>query len=141
VRDGDALYVHAEASRPESFLYVTDTREAGRSLQATAARLTFAGHVHHAALYYAPPGSDVVRSFQPFPGVAVPLVGSRRWLLVQGSVGQPRDNNPAAACAIYDNRENTLTHYRVPYDVAATAERIRRCGLPPRLADRLEKGH
>jgi diadenosine tetraphosphatase ApaH/serine/threonine PP2A family protein phosphatase len=64
----------------------------------------------------------------------------RHWLAVLGSVGQPRDGNPAAAFAIYDTDKREITYCRAPYDVEAAANRIRANGLPPRLADRLAVG-
>ncbi|KIZ40096.1 metallophosphoesterase family protein, partial [Rhodopseudomonas palustris] len=45
------LFVHAEASRPDSWVYVTDTSDASRSMMATSAHVTFCGHVHKPALY------------------------------------------------------------------------------------------
>ena len=47
------------------------------------------------------------------PGNPVPLLRSRRWLAVVGSVGQPRDRNPAAGYAIYDSQANELTFRHV----------------------------
>ena len=44
------------------------------------------------------------------------------YLINPGSVGQPRDNDPRAAYALYDSDAQMVTYYRVPYDVA-TAQR------------------
>ena len=66
--------------------------------------------------------------------------GGRRWLAVLGSVGQPRDGNPAAAFAMLDTASREITYCRVPYDVEAAADRIRANGLPHWLADRLLGG-
>ncbi len=68
------------------------------------------------------------------------LLGGRRWLAVLGSVGQPRDGNPAASFAMLDTASRELTYCRVPYDAAAAADRIRANGLPHWLADRLLVG-
>lgn len=57
-----------------------------------------------------------------------------------GSVGQPRDGNPAAAFALLDTISREITYCRVPYDVEAAAKRIRDNGLPVWLADRLLVG-
>ena len=57
-----------------------------------------------------------------------------------GSVGQPRDGDPAAAFAIFDTVSREITWCRVPYDVDTAAARIRDNGLPPSLADRLFVG-
>ena len=79
-------------------------------------------------------------SFIPTAGVTVQLLKGRRWLAVLGSVGQPRDGDPAASFAMYDTGSRELTYCRVPYDVDAAATRIRDNGLPHGLADRLRVG-
>ena len=74
------------------------------------------------------------------PGVPIPLVGRRRWLVIAGSVGQPRDGNNAAAYALYDEKARMLTFFRVPYDHMTAARKIIAAGLPERLAWRLQRG-
>jgi diadenosine tetraphosphatase ApaH/serine/threonine PP2A family protein phosphatase len=76
-------------------------------------------------------------SFVPVSGVPINLLKGRQWLAVLGSVGQPRDRNPAAAFALYDTVAREITYCRVPYDVEAAAQRIREQGLPLWLAERL----
>ena len=61
--------------------------------------------------------------------------GGRRWLAVLGSVGQPRDGNPAASYAMLDTEKRELTYCRAPYDVEAAAAAIRKNG-PADLARR-----
>jgi len=72
--------------------------------------------------------------------VPIPLPRHRRWLTVVGAVGQSRDGDPAAAYAMLDTERSELTHFRVPYDVEATANAILLAGLPAALATRLLKG-
>src|ERR1043166_970112 len=43
------LFVHAEASRPQSWKYVVDAADAARSINATSAHVTFCGHIHKPA--------------------------------------------------------------------------------------------
>ncbi len=134
--DEDRLYVHSEASSPRSWQYITDSGSAERSLRATTQRLTFCGHVHKPQLYHMTPMKSPVL-FVPQPGIGAPLVGNRKWLAVQGAVGQPRDHNPAAAYSILDTIRNELTYFRVPYDIETTAAKIHAAGLPKILAARL----
>lgn len=63
-----------------------------------------------------------------------------RYLVNPGSVGQPRDGDPHAAYAIYSPRDRVVEFRRVPYDVAAAAEKILAAGLPESLATRLWTG-
>ena len=57
-----------------------------------------------------------------------------------GSVGQPRDQDRRAACALYDSEKGTFRIFRLPYDVPAVQAKIRAVGLPEYLALRLDYG-
>jgi diadenosine tetraphosphatase ApaH/serine/threonine PP2A family protein phosphatase len=70
----------------------------------------------------------------------VRIQAGQRYVVNVGSVGQPRDNNPAASYAIYDMVENAIHFRRVPYDVQAAQQRILDAGLPNVLAMRLAIG-
>jgi len=137
--DTDRFYVHASAAAPSSWDYVLDERGASRCLMATEAAVTFCGHTHLPALFFMTAAAKI-GSFDPDAGVAMPLNPQRRWVAVIGAVGQPRDRNPAACYALYDDGPRTLTYVRVPYDVDSAAQKIRDAGLPPFLAARLAWG-
>jgi predicted phosphodiesterase len=139
LNDDDRLYVHSDASKPESWRYITSSEDAARSMNATAAGITFCGHVHRPALYTIS-ASGKMTAFRPITGSAIQLLSGRRWLAVIGSVGQPRDGNPAASYALFDTERCELTYCRAAYDVEEAAARIRNNGLPSRLADRLSVG-
>ena len=139
LHDEDRLYVHSEASHPARWRYVQDTTDAARSIAATPAHATFCGHIHRPALY-SMSATAKMTSFVPTTGVPVQLLGGRQWLAVLGSVGQPRDGDPAAAFAMFDTGSREITFCRVAYDVEAAAKRIRENGLPLWLADRLSTG-
>lgn len=139
LEEEDRLYVHSEASQPQRWRYVQATPDAARSMIATSAHVTFCGHIHRPALY-SMSATAKMTSFVPVAGVPINLLKGRQWLAVLGSVGQPRDRNPAAAFAIYDTVARETTFCRVPYDVEAAAQRIRDHGLPPWLAERLFLG-
>ncbi len=135
----DRLYVHADASRPEAWRYVEEQEDARRSLAATTQRLTFCGHVHVPRLFGIT-ATDKLSAFRPVGGVSVPLARPRQWLAVLGAVGQPRDGDAAACYGLFDTDTQHLTWHRVPYDVAAAAEKIMAAGLPESLATRLYRG-
>lgn len=134
-----ALYVHASANRPEEWSYVTSDTRAAPSFRATAARLILCGHVHVPMLASRDIGG-VVREQAFKPGLAIPLLPSRRWLAVVGSVGQPRDGVAQAAWALVDTARQELTFRRTPYDAAGAARKVRAAGLPEELAVRLLVG-
>ena len=139
LEEEDRLYVHSEASQPARWRYVQATPDAARSMIATSAHVTFCGHIHQPALYSLSATAKMT-SFVPTAGVPINLLKGRQWLAVLGSVGQPRDRNPAAAFALYDTATREITYCRVPYDVEAAAQRIRDSGLPLWLAERLLLG-
>lgn len=140
VEEETRLYVHSEASNPPRWRYVREAADAGRSMIATSAHITFCGHIHRPALY-SMSATAKMTSFVPVAGVPVQLLRGRQWLAVLGSVGQPRDGNPAASFAMFDTDKDEITYLRVPYDIAAAADRIRANSLPSWLADRLFTGH
>jgi diadenosine tetraphosphatase ApaH/serine/threonine PP2A family protein phosphatase len=136
----DRLYVHAEASRPARWRYVQSADDAAGSMLATAAQITFCGHVHQPAIYsMSAPGK--ITSVVPATGIPVQLGSGRQWLVVAGSVGQPRDDNPAACFLTYDTRSGEVTYRRVDYDIEMAQRRIRDGGLPEWLAERLARGN
>jgi diadenosine tetraphosphatase ApaH/serine/threonine PP2A family protein phosphatase len=136
----DCLYVHANAHAPEQWEYVLNANLALRSILATSCRYTFCGHLHEQRLFHAGQ-TGRAGEFVPKPGAPIRLRADRQWLVIPGSAGQPRDGNPAAAYAVFDDTELSVTYHRVPYDHALAAEKIRAAGLPLRLAARLLTGH
>jgi diadenosine tetraphosphatase ApaH/serine/threonine PP2A family protein phosphatase len=131
--DGPCLYVHANGWDPAGFEYVFGPMEAGRSMRVASARITFCGHMHEPMLYHMGLTQRVER-FAPIPGSPIPLSAARRWLVLPGSVGQPRDGNPAACYATFDELTNLVTYWRVPYDHQRAACKVLEAGLPPHLA-------
>lgn len=67
-------------------------------------------------------------------------VGENRLIINPGSVGQPRDGDPRAAYAIYDEGDKVIYYYRIDYDIADTQERMVQKGLPNFLVTRLSHG-
>lgn len=133
------LFVHASADHPEAWSYVTSDTRAAPSFRACSARLILCGHVHVPMLASCNIGG-VVREQAFRPGLPIPLLPSRRWLAVVGSVGQPRDGVARAAWALVDTERSELTFRRTPYDAAGAAGKIRAAGLPDVLAVRLLVG-
>jgi diadenosine tetraphosphatase ApaH/serine/threonine PP2A family protein phosphatase len=95
--------------------------------------------VHDQALYFEG-ARGRMKEFRPVAGTPIPVRGHRRWVAIVGSVGQPRDGNPAAAYALFDLARRQLTFFRVAYDADAAADKIRKAGLPGSLAVRVESG-
>ena len=65
---------------------------------------------------------------------------NNKYLFNVGSIGQPRNGDPRASFAVWDTDAMTVSRCRVPYDIAATQQKILDAGLPARLAERLGYG-
>ena len=75
-----------------------------------------------------------------FADNAALALAESRLIINPGGIGQPRDGDPRASYAIYDSEARSVTHYRVPYDIAATQSRMMEHELPPSLVRRLSYG-
>jgi diadenosine tetraphosphatase ApaH/serine/threonine PP2A family protein phosphatase len=139
VRERDVCYVHASAASPERWDYIDSRSAARRCADAAGTGVTFCGHVHDQRLFFETSHGSM-SEFRPSAGTAIPMPAHRRWVAIVGSVGQPRDRNPAAAYALFDRDRREITFFRVVYDAARAADRIRECGLPGSLAFRVEFG-
>jgi predicted phosphodiesterase len=120
--------------------YVYTWRGALPSFEVLTTRIGFLGHTHYACWFYYefdPPRGD--GETRPQGGLTkVGLDGS--YLANPGAVGQPRDGNPDAAYAIYDDQLEEIQFHRVAYDVEAAAKAIIDAGLPPGMGVRLFEG-
>ncbi len=133
VRAGVSCLVHASPADPATYPYVLSEEDAAAAFAATAATVTFYGHTHvPLSLRDEEGGVAQVPLGELSPG--------KRFLINVGSVGQPRDGDPRAAYLIYDGEKRTASLVRLPYDVDAAADKIRRAGLPRELASRLYAG-
>jgi len=102
-------------------------------------RVCLVGHTHVPVIFVGPSDEEGCRVLQAVESGPVAL-GEERYIINPGSVGQPRDGDPRAAFLILDTDEGTIEHRRVPYDIAATQEKMRAVGLPARSIARLEYG-
>ena len=133
------LFVHASANNPPKWEYVTGIEEAELSLQATDCKMVFSGHVHAPALYRRADDGRM-GAHVPGPGKRIAVHLQHQYLVIPGSVGQPRDGNSAACYAMFDDQTRELSYFRVPYDHGAAARKVIAAGLPIVFAMRLIEG-
>jgi predicted phosphodiesterase len=136
-----AAICHGSAADEDSYIF--SAADAHQAFLAMPHRLILFGHTHVPSLF-------TLRTSGDQPEIAVQLLAGRRtvvdlepgsrYLLNPGSVGQPRDRDPRAAYAIYDEDHNRVHVYRVSYRAASARRRIVQAGLPPILGDRLLYG-
>lgn len=131
----DLYFVHASPNEPEAWNYVLTYGQARTSFEAFAHKFCFIGHSHQPAIVQKR-GEDL---FCP-EGHEIPIDGQSRYLINVGSVGQPRDRNPAACFVLLDLDGNCIRFIRIDYDINAAQAEIRKNGLPEELAERLAYG-
>lgn len=129
---------HGTLHRPELFDYIQGTTDGDPSLDVMELPVCFVGHTH-VPLTLLRLHDDPLRTAYTNED-EIDLTESRHALVNVGSVGQPRDEDPRAAYAIYDSDQERVWIRRVSYDIDAEARRIRSAGLPGMLADRLALG-
>jgi predicted phosphodiesterase len=138
---GDTMMAcHGSPENPDTYIayHFQGKRALTYLKKSPALRLCFFGHTHRRALWYRDIRGKV--ALQEITRSRVTLADAGHYLINPGSVGQPRDGNPEAAYAIFDDEEYAVHFQTVPYDVAAAQRRILAAGLPPYLAERLALG-
>ncbi len=141
VEHSEYTVVHGSLHVPEQFGYVLSKVEAVDSLAQQRTKVAFVGHSHVPSIYLqradAPPHEVDVRFDSE---IEANIDGYARALMNVGSVGQPRDEDPRAAYAIYDTADGSMQIARREYDIPRAQAKIRAAGLPSVLADRLTLG-
>ena len=131
-----ATLAHASPAHPEEWEYLIGAEQGYAAFAAFDTRLCFVGHSHVPACWAQ---GSWGHDFDSGP-VDMTIAQGNRYIVNVGSVGQPRDNDPRAAYALWDVDARRVTVRRVGYDVAATRRKIATAGLPRYLADRLVVG-
>ncbi len=127
--------VHSSPAHPEDWPYIFCEMDADSAFRAHDFTLCFVGHTHLPALYSFNKGERSIAE-----GTPIGLEPGDRYIVNPGSVGQPRDGDPRAACCVFDTDRGTITFHRCVYDAAAEARDIFGTGLPRFLGERLLSG-
>jgi putative phosphoesterase len=123
----DITLVHASPLDPENWGHVLEWPDMKRMFKGFSTEICCVGHTHIPYIVAQDGTRDKYRA-------------GRRHLINVGSVGQPRDGDPKASFCMIDTKLHTAEILRVEYNLAATADAIRRAGLPEFLARRLYLG-
>ncbi|MEW6556279.1 MAG: metallophosphoesterase family protein [Elusimicrobiota bacterium] len=126
----DFTIVHGSPREPinEYLLKSTDMAE---NLNFFSTQFCFIGHSHRPFIYSAETGITI-------PGENETIEIASKSIINVGSVGQPRDGDNRAGFLIFEN--NSVTFYRVEYDIKAVQEKMRTATLPEYLIERLKYG-
>jgi diadenosine tetraphosphatase ApaH/serine/threonine PP2A family protein phosphatase len=141
--DHEVAIYHASPRDPV-WEYVLWPDQAAECIRAQAQRVSFIGH-SHVALYFVADAEDPEQGHLEASGAQAGAgteldLGSDRWLITPGSVGQPRDGDARAAWLELDTDAWTACFHRVEYDIDRAADAIIAGELPEHLARRLYVG-
>ena len=132
--DLKVMLVHATLDMPSKWGYIFDKWHAAASFNYQRTQVCFFGHTH------LPMAFDKFGQINTLNYEEIELEPAHKYLINVGSVGQPRDGDPRASFAVYDEDEHKVTLHRVPYDLEACQKAIFDAKLPHRCAARLSKG-
>lgn len=120
-------------------VYIFSPIEAKQAFDATPDTLVFFGHTHLACFFLERGGRVGAYMVRGDDG-QLELEEETRYLVNPGSVGQPRDGDPRAACILFDSERRLLSWQRLEYPIDRAQRRILDAGLPAPLAERLAVG-
>jgi predicted phosphodiesterase len=126
--------VHATLHLPEMFNYIQTSYDANLSLQVLETPVGFYGHSHVPVAFFKNSNVTFCMDEEIYIGE------HNKSFINVGSVGQPRDENPLACCAVYDDELEYVWLHRVEYDIDTAVGKIIRAGLPEMLGERLRYG-
>jgi predicted phosphodiesterase len=119
---------------PKMYLFQASRAKLLSTFDEMTEPLCFVGHTHQLELI----GFDGRQLTQsPLAEGRIILSSEARYIINIGSVGQPRDGDNRAKYAIWDDASHDLEIRCIPYDIARTADKIIRAGLPVAHAKRL----
>ncbi len=135
---GEYTLVHASPREP-IWEYILEPMIAALNFPHFETPYCLVGHTHQPVIYTLGADDGEAASAMPHYDQPRALNGSRQ-IINPGSIGQPRDQNPAAAYGILDMTEGIFEHRRVDYDIKSVQRRMLDYNLPERLITRLEHG-
>jgi diadenosine tetraphosphatase ApaH/serine/threonine PP2A family protein phosphatase len=127
---------HAGLDNPADFGYVDTIEKAKESLEHQNTPVCFLGHTHVPTIFCSNQGGAITEH----GAVDFRCDPNNRYIVNVGSIGQPRDGDPCSCYVIYDTDLRQVEFHRVRYEWKGAQAKIRKAGLPERLAQRLALG-
>ena len=136
-KEEDGIYwVHSSPFEPTEWHYVSTRRKAEQNFDYFEQAICFLGHSHLPGIFEKNKNNEIYS----YGASKLELDPESRYIINVGSLGQPRDGNPDPVFVFYDSMSHVVEFHRFPYDLPSTQKKIRACGLPSYLADRLSDG-
>lgn len=121
---GNWKAVHASPDKPERWEYLESAFKMRPMLEKLKEKVCFIGHTHRPALVSEEIG---VKDFME----------GHRYFINPGSVGQPRDGDHRASCAIVDFKNYEFKNIRVEYELGGVLMDLEKLGFSRREAEYL----
>lgn len=132
----DFIVAHGTLANAQDFYYMLGFPAAAQTFALMRQPVCFVGHSHIPGVFIHYPDG---RIFYTNEG-ELTIAKGFQYIVNLGSVGQPRDNNPAAAYCVYDTGMKKIWIKRAAYDLASARQKIIESGLPVSLGNRLFVG-
>jgi predicted phosphodiesterase len=132
-----ATLVHASLNNPGDFQHIIGVGHAKKHFQFQETPLCFNGHTHSPIIFKKE--KKRIDLCKPLDEI-VSLNPQSKYLINVGSVGQPRDNEPAACYVIYDTEKCAVSFERVTYNVESAQQRFKVAGMHPSAISRIAIG-
>jgi len=137
LKQGDFTLAHGSPREPV-WEYILSVQTANMNFKYFDTKFCLVGHSHVPLIFDLDQnGASLIHQL---PSELSLMQDEKRLIINCGGVGQPRDRDPRASYAIFDNDQEIMYHYRIDYDIASTQQKMRKAGLPSRLIDRLSYG-
>jgi len=138
-QDENLTLVHGTPRNPIDE-YLVNLRQARENIKFFSTEVCFIGHTHTPFFYQMnAQGEELYGNFlQKNPVILAPRT---KTIINLGSVGQPRDGDPRAACAIYDAEKREIYLTRFEYNISDVQQKMLEANLPSYLIHRLSYGH
>jgi diadenosine tetraphosphatase ApaH/serine/threonine PP2A family protein phosphatase len=134
---GEISFAHGSPREPV-WEYLLDTHNATENFNYFKTPYCLVGHTHLPTIYTLNNEDFHARLIAPEADSVFKL--HPRAIINPGSVGQPRDRDPRAAYAIFDQEKMSIQFRRVAYDIQAVQNRMRKENMPERHIHRLADG-
>ena len=136
-KEDDFCFSHGSPLCPEDFEYIFTLDQAAELLPRLddLAQVNFIGHSHLTKSFALSPGEVnevVARRFG--------LRRHRKYVITDGSVGQPRDYDSRACFTVFDTETRVFEYHRMEYDVELAAKKIFDANLAVNFGKRLFLG-
>ena len=134
-KDDVFMLTHGAPAVPGAFEYIITMEDAARGFASLDRPISFQAHSHVPITFILSNGYASL-----VPSRIFTIDDGCPAMINVGSVGQPRDAEPAACYALFDASARSVSIRRIPYDIDRAAGKILRAGLPESNAYRLFLG-